>query len=380
MRLFRALSAALVLVSCMLVLVAEPGPARAQDIQEAEEEADTAREQAEEAASLLSDAASRRAGIEDELAASLTRLSELGAELSRVSVQLDDLRSAVERANEELATLGQSLTVQAVDAYVRAVTAPAASVVGTQTAESAMVAATSLDSTVGSDQAELATLVIKRRELETLRRQYAEEQERVEELQEEVDAETAHLEGLLAEADTEVARAAAKARAADAEYRQALDAVDLARARQKEKERQEERATTTTTTTTVSTPTTTTTTSPDSPPTTTPTTSPPPETFPAAVERWRSVVAAHFPPDRVNTALSVIQCESNGDPDAYNPYSGASGLFQFLPGTWATVSPRAGYDGASVFDPEANIGTAAWLSDYYASRGSDPWTPWVCGP
>ena len=76
----------------------------------------------------------------------------------------------------------------------------------------------------------------------------------------------------------------------------------------------------------------------------------------------------------------MIRCESYGDPEAYNPYSGASGLFQFLPSTWATASPRAGFAGASVFDGEANIGTAAWLSAYYASRGSDPWAAWACKP
>jgi soluble lytic murein transglycosylase-like protein len=82
----------------------------------------------------------------------------------------------------------------------------------------------------------------------------------------------------------------------------------------------------------------------------------------------------------VEEALVVIQCESLGDPDAYNPYSGASGLFQFLPATWATVSPRAGFAGASPFDPEANIGTAAWLVDYYTSRGAHPWSAWTCRP
>jgi soluble lytic murein transglycosylase-like protein len=91
-------------------------------------------------------------------------------------------------------------------------------------------------------------------------------------------------------------------------------------------------------------------------------------------------VASYFPASRVDGALTVIQCESNGDAGAYNPYSGASGLFQFLPGTWATVSPRAGFAGASVFDGEANIGTAAWLSNYYESRGASPWSPWTCRP
>lgn len=390
MRLLRALSAALILVSSLgLVVAGEPETARAQKVDEAADGADAARERAEEAESLLSEAASRRAGIEDELAASLTRLTEIGAELTRVSVRLDELRQAVTKADEDLAVVNDNLTFQAVDAYVRAVTISAASVVGAGTTESAMVAATNLESTIDSDHAEVASLTIKRRELENLRREYAQEQEQVAAVQAEVDAESAHLESLLAEADGELARAAAEARAADAEYRQALDEVELARAQQEERQRQTDRTTTTTTaptpdpTTTTSPPSSPSTTAASTAPTTTATTPPPPVeggTFPAHIERWRPTVASHFPADLVDEALAVMRCESNGDPEAYNPYSGASGLFQFLPSTWATVSVRAGFEGASVFDANANIGTAAWLSNYYVSRGSSPWAAWTCRP
>lgn len=75
-----------------------------------------------------------------------------------------------------------------------------------------------------------------------------------------------------------------------------------------------------------------------------------------------------------------MDCESNGDSSAYNPYSGASGLYQFIPSTWASASSQAGFGGASVFNGEANIGTTAWLTNYYASQGQDPWTPWSCKP
>jgi soluble lytic murein transglycosylase-like protein len=96
------------------------------------------------------------------------------------------------------------------------------------------------------------------------------------------------------------------------------------------------------------------------------------------VERWRSLVSAYFPGSRVEEALAIIQCESLGDPEAYNPYSGASGLFQFLPATWASTSPQAGFAGASPFSAEANIGTAAWLADRYADMGRGYWSPWSC--
>lgn len=376
MRLFRALSAALTLIISVSLVVGESGPARAQEIEDAEDDASDARRRADQAAGLLSEAAGRRAGIEDELAASLTRLAELNAELTRASIHLDALRQSLALADSDLAGVNEDLTIQAVDAYVRAVTISAASVIGTRSAESAIVAAASLESTIGSDQAQMASLTIKRRDLEELRRQFMAEEAQVAAVQEKVDAESVHLEELLAEADSELAAAATQARAADASYRQALDAVDLARAREREGQRQADREATTTTTVD---PATTSTTAAPSP------TTPPPSPvsggdFPPNVERWRPLVAAYFPAELVDDALAVLGCESNGDPEAYNPYSGASGLFQFLPATWATVSPGAGFEGASVFDAEANIGTAAWMSNYYASHGSSPWSPWTCRP
>jgi uncharacterized protein YraI len=66
--------------------------------------------------------------------------------------------------------------------------------------------------------------------------------------------------------------------------------------------------------------------------------------------------------------LQVAQCESVLDPNAVNPYSAASGLFQFLPGTWATT-PFAGYN---IFDPWANANAAGWMWSV-GRRGE-----WVC--
>jgi uncharacterized protein YraI len=55
--------------------------------------------------------------------------------------------------------------------------------------------------------------------------------------------------------------------------------------------------------------------------------------------------------------IAVARCESNLDPRAVNRSSGASGLFQFLPGTWRTTP----YAGESIFDPRANANAAAWM-------------------
>jgi uncharacterized protein YraI len=66
--------------------------------------------------------------------------------------------------------------------------------------------------------------------------------------------------------------------------------------------------------------------------------------------------------------LAVARCESLLDPNAYNPISGASGLFQFLPGTWAST-PWADDD---IFDARANASAAAWMWSV-GRRGE-----WVC--
>lgn len=375
MRLYRAVSVVLILVFSIGVLLSDRWPASAETPEQAEDRAEAARQGAAAASGLLAGAVEHRAGIEDDLAASIMRLSEINAELTRVSVELDSLRVILARAEAELASISASLTDKAVDAYTRAVALPASSLMTSEDTEQAIVAVTNLEASITTGQSEVAGLTVKRHQLEDLRQSYLRDLDEVSALQEEADAESARLEALWAEADADVAAAVTAARAADASYRAALDGVAAARARQAEQDRQRQRDATTTTLAA------TTTTAP--PGTSTTSTVPAPVTggeFPPAVERWRDLATAYFPPGRADAALAVISCESGGDPHAYNPYSGASGLFQFLPSTWAATSPRAGFAGADVFDPEANIGTAAWLSAYYDSRGSGPWAPWTCRP
>ena len=62
-----------------------------------------------------------------------------------------------------------------------------------------------------------------------------------------------------------------------------------------------------------------------------------------------------------NQLLRVAWCESHYNPLAVNARSGAAGLFQFMPATWAANSVRAGYAGASVFDPVASANVAAFM-------------------
>ncbi|HVH63316.1 MAG TPA: transglycosylase SLT domain-containing protein [Candidatus Dormibacteraeota bacterium] len=68
----------------------------------------------------------------------------------------------------------------------------------------------------------------------------------------------------------------------------------------------------------------------------------------------------------VQWAVNVAYCESRYHPNSVNSSSGASGLFQFLPSTWA-FTPYAGY---SPFDPKYNSLAAAWL---YQRDGPSQW-------
>jgi uncharacterized protein YraI len=66
--------------------------------------------------------------------------------------------------------------------------------------------------------------------------------------------------------------------------------------------------------------------------------------------------------------LRVATCESGLDPNQVTPPYDASGLFQFLPSTWAST-PYADED---IFDPVANANAAAWM--WSVGRRNE----WVC--
>lgn len=86
----------------------------------------------------------------------------------------------------------------------------------------------------------------------------------------------------------------------------------------------------------------------------------PPPPAPADIESIIRAAAAAWGAD-ANQLLRVAWCESRYNPYAVNLRSGASGLFQFMPATWAANSVRAGYAGASVFDPVASANVAAYM-------------------
>ena len=108
---------------------------------------------------------------------------------------------------------------------------------------------------------------------------------------------------------------------------------------------------------------------PPSPPTPSPSPSPPPSPppppspSPPDTSSVRQLIINDFAPlgqTVVEQALCVANRESGFTASAENPYSGAAGVFQFLPQVWPSLSQAAGYGGRSVFDAAANVGTAAW--------------------
>jgi hypothetical protein len=70
----------------------------------------------------------------------------------------------------------------------------------------------------------------------------------------------------------------------------------------------------------------------------------------------------------------VISRESGGNPRAVNPYSGAGGLFQFLPSTWAGLGYASAYPGGAQTAP-VSVQEAAFAK-LYAEAGTSPWAPY----
>lgn len=92
---------------------------------------------------------------------------------------------------------------------------------------------------------------------------------------------------------------------------------------------------------------------------------------PGSVEEALTLAAAVYGVPRAELA-AVAWCESRHRPWARNASSGASGLMQFMPGTYAGTPP--GRAGVSIFSPYGSALAAGWL----VSRSG--WRPWSCRP
>jgi len=72
-------------------------------------------------------------------------------------------------------------------------------------------------------------------------------------------------------------------------------------------------------------------------------------------------------PRAVQWAINVAYCESRYHPNSVNTDSGATGLFQFMAGTWSGTP----WASKSRFDAVANAQAAAWL---YKTYGPQRWS------
>ena len=91
---------------------------------------------------------------------------------------------------------------------------------------------------------------------------------------------------------------------------------------------------------------------------------------------WKTLIEKYFGASQVSKACRVMMCESRGNPIAQNPRSTASGLFQFLDGTWRSAR-QAIPDGskyARAKDAPAElqiIAAAKW-------QRKTSWSQWSC--
>jgi hypothetical protein len=331
---------------------------------------DSAADQRDQAYRLVDERVAERDQVEGRLVEALIAYQQAAEDLSAANARLSRVEEKLVLAQARAAELTVMLQTTAINAYVDAVGGSSGLFLAGTRADAFLVAAQVLQNVQGTTREEIDQITAIQNELSRLETGYTQERDTVADLTATLAEKNTELQALFAVADAAVADAYRRALEAETAYRAALSAAEAARSAREAEERKQAASQSSPPTTPGSTPT----------PANGGTTTPPGGTIKIrpSTEAWRPVVAAHFPADRVDEALAIIQCESGGDPGIVNPYSGAAGLFQFLPGTWAAASVSAGVGDRSVFDGEANIIAAAWLSGYYASRGYSPWQPWAC--
>lgn len=91
---------------------------------------------------------------------------------------------------------------------------------------------------------------------------------------------------------------------------------------------------------------------------------------------WEGLVATHFPASQVGNACRVLVCESQGNPNAKNPRSTASGLAQFLDGTWRRA--RTMVPGAERYSRAMHAPPATQIAVYGAWWRATSWSQWEC--
>lgn len=323
-------------VAFLLLIGVPVGAQSQQEVDEAEAAARTAEAQAATAAAEHE----RLAGILDatelELIVTQQAHRQANEDLEAAVLAAAQIFAEVEAAEQEARTGRNEADSAIAEAYMQSAGLGGAFWLTDTVSDAAIIAGTFAEVRASAEDA-AERLVTHRAELSDLHARYQESQTSLVERQDALAAAGAALDAAVARLGDDVARAYRAVEQTDAAYRAALD--ELA-----EQQRRLNAI--------------------------------------RGVEGWRTLVERHFPPELVQQALEVMHCESRGNPDATHPRSGAAGLFQFLESTWAWASVSAGFGGASRYDPEASVGSAAWLVGHSIRIGDPrgPWAHWQCQP
>lgn len=302
-------------------------------------EAAVARAAAEraEAVNLVETWAARRGTVQAEIIAALFSLEQTNDQLETVAFHVFDLAEEIYDTEARIGHLREITEARAVAAYMNGATPGALSIWSATNFEQTALLEEAAASAQRADAIEFANLATERAHLAVLQDGYQRTQAQLGDLREAIRDEGHALQELFTQIDAEYKAAYEGLQRADSEYQQAVTEAQAAERRRAAR---------------------------------------------AGVASWRPLVQQYFPEFLVEEALRVMACESGGNPDAVHPDSDATGLFQFLAGTWAFSSIRAGFPGASRFDAEANVAAAAWLVDYSMRTGHPrgAWGHWVCQP
>ncbi len=312
------------------LLVALSAAALPPVLAQTQEDVDRAETELADARAGLDLAASARASAGAALAAGLAEYERLNFEMSELGFAAIELEERLVAHEARVRALRHGVEAMVVEAYIAGAPDPFAATVEVAPGPETVVATRVAAARSSSHRARLDELDGARGELDVLRAEYRADQGRMADLRREVTALNVRLDELFAATDAALGTAARSVAEADNEYRAALT-------RYEEEQRRLAAL--------------------------------------GGVARWVPLVEKYFPPELVGEALKVMHCESRGNPDATNPHSDAAGLFQFLAGTWRFASARAGFAGASRYDPEANVASAAWLVQYSIDT-NHPWGRW----
>ncbi|MDR9449982.1 MAG: transglycosylase SLT domain-containing protein [Acidimicrobiia bacterium] len=286
---------------------------------------------------VVDDWAAQRGTVQARVMAALFALEQTNTRLEDASFRVFELRDEILEAEARLRHLRETTESRVIETYMIGTGGGLFSIWSASNFEQSALLEETAAAAQRAESLQLVDLATERDRLRSLQSGYQEAQEQLRTLREDNVGQRDMLEDLFLEVDARYAQSYAGLQQADAGYQQALGVWDAAQRRRAAR---------------------------------------------AGVEPWRSLIEQYFPADRAEEALRVMACESGGNADAVHPESDATGLFQFLAGTWVFSSVNAGFAGASRFDAEANVAAAAWLVEYSILSGHPrgAWGHWVCQP